>query len=280
MNDAMSTLPQDPCSFCQHSLLCHHGSVATTGVCQSGSLRSSLHLVLDHSTKVDFVPLNGKCLQVIPPKESLRDLVFLALKTSDNDAVDVVVNIPNRAYEKQASVDEVDSANFPVDQTSPRGNISNRDGDIIPMNAEPALVVGKQDDTPEQCPVDSAGFEPVVHQPTAEDSSKELTTTSTAKKQRKRRRVPSASSPRRSTRIASKKQKIGVSSRGDAARVQSRLQLKEVLPGSVNSKEEGLCAVDESKEVLMRETVETFFSSLQSSDPWKHYRLPEVYSYF
>jgi len=263
MNDAMSTLPQVPCSFCQHSLLCHQSSEATTSVCQSGSLRSSLHLMLDYSAKVDFVPLNGKCLQVIPPKESLRDIVFLALKMLDDDNVDVVLNISNCVSEKQTSVNAIDNANGTVDRASPRGNTS-----------KGAVDTEKQDNIPQQCPktsVDSTGFEPVVHQPT-EALSKELSGTSTTKKRRKRSRVPSVSSLRRSTRIASKKQKVSVPSGGDAG--PSKLHLKEVLPG--NSKEAALCTVDESKEVLMRETVKTFASSLQSSDNWKQYRLPEV----
>lgn len=264
MNDAMSTLPQVPCSFCQHSLLCHQSSEATTSVCQSGSLRSSLRLMLDYSAKVDFVPLNGKCLQVIPPKESLRDIVFLALKMLDDDNVDVVLNISR----KPASMNAIDNATGTVDQASPKGNTSKGAVDIIPVNTE------KQDNVPQQCPktsVDSTGFEPVVHQPT-EALSKELSGTSTTKKRRKRSRVPSVSSPRRSTRIASKKQKVSVPSGQDAG--PSKLHPKEVLPG--NSKEAALCAVDESKEVLMRETVKTFASSLQSSDNWKQYRLPEV----
>lgn len=268
MNDAMSTLPQVNCSFCQHSLLCHQSSEATTSVCQSGSLRSSLHLMLDYSAKVDFVPLKGKCLQVIPPKESLRDIVFLALKMLDDDNVDIVLNISNCVSEKQTSMNAIDNPNTTVDQASPKGNTSKGAVDIIPVSTE------KQDNIPQQCPktsVESAGFEPVVHQPT-EALSKELTGTSTTKKRRKRSRVPSVSSPRRSTRIASKKQKVSVPSGQDAG--PSKLHLKEVLPS--NSKEAALCAVDESKEVLMRETVKTFASSLQSSDNWKQYRLPEV----
>jgi len=224
-----------------------------------------LHLILDYSAKVDFVPLKGKCLQVIPPKESLRDIVFLALKMLDDDNVDVVLNIPNCVSEKQTSMNAIDNPNTTVDQASPKGNTSKGAVDIIPVSTE------KQDNIPQQCPKTSVEFEPVVHQPT-EALSKELTGTSTTKKRRKRSRVPSVSSPRRSTRIASKKQKVSVPSGQDAG--PSKLHLKEMLPG--NSKEAALCAVDESKEVLMRETVKTFASSLQSSDNWKQYRLPEV----
>lgn len=276
MSDAMSALPKVTCSFCQHSLCCHQttpSAEATNSSCQQDS---PANLVLSGSAKVDFLPLNGKCLHIIPPKDSTGNIVFVALKKTDGDELDIVVYIRHCASEemtKTAKNDDKDE-NCNVD---PEKNTTSGDGYSIPMTVD--LVEG-QEKSSRAClnlSVDSA--ETVALISAGEDSPKELTNTGTTKKPRKRRRHPSTCATRKSARLASKKQKVEEASCENAgSRVQSKLQLKEVLKSG--EEEIALGTGDEStssKKVMMGETMINFVDGLKKVDNLNYYRLPKVH---
>ena len=274
MNDAMSALPKVTCSFCQHSLCCHQAArsdEATNNSCQQGLPAS---LVLSGSAKVDFVPLNGKCLHIIPPMDSVGDVVFVALKKKEGEELDVVVHIQHCASEEKTNTakrdDEGEHCNV-----DPEKNAISGAGDSVPATID-NLVEKQEKSSSLNLSVDSGGLETVALVSAGEDSPKKLANT---KKPRKRRRNPSTCATRKSARLASKKQKVEEASCENAGpRVQSKLQLKEVLKSS--GEEVALGAEDEStlsKKGLMRETMTNFVDALKKMDNFNHYRLPKVH---
>ena len=274
MNDAMSALPKVTCSFCQHSLCCHHpapSDEATNNSCQQGLPAS---LVLSGSAKVDFVPLNGKCLHVIPPKDSAGDVVFVALKKTEGEELDVVVHIQHCASEEKTNTakrdDEGEHCNV-----DPEKNAISGARDSVPATID-NLVEKQEKSSSLNLSVDSGGLETVVLISAGEDSPKKL---ANAKKPRKRRRNPSTCATRKSARLASKKQKVEEASCENAGpKVQSKLQLKEVLKSS--REEIAVGAEDEStlsKKGMMRETMTNFVDALKKMDNFNHYRLPKVH---
>ena len=277
MNDAMSALPKVTCSFCQHSLCCHQATPsdeATNNSCQQGLPAS---LVLSGSAKVDFVPLNGKCLHIIPPKDSAGDVVFVALKKTEGEELDVVVHIQHCASEEKTNTakrdDEGEHCNV-----DPKKNAISGDGDRVPATID-NLVEEQEKSSSLNHSVDSGGLETVVLVSAGEDSPKKL---ANAKKPRKRRRNLSTCATRKSARLASKKQKVEEASCKNAGpKVQSRLQLKEVRKSS--GEEVAVGAEDEStlsKKGMMRETMTNFVDALKKMDNFNHYRLPKVHSMY
>ena len=276
MSDAVSALPKVTCSFCQHSLCCHQTAPpdeATNNSCQQDS---PANLVLSGSAKVDFVPLNGKCLHIIPPKDSVGDIVFVALKKTDGDELDIVVYIRHCASEETTNTAKNDDdENCNVD---PEKNT--RDGDSVPATID---LVEEREKSSSACLNLSVELETVVLMSAGEDSPKKqnLTNTGTTKKPRKRRRHPSTCATRKSARLASKKHKVEEASCENAgSRVQSKLQLKEVLKSG--KEEVALGAEDEStssKKAMMRETMINFVDALKKVDNLNHYRLPKVHLY-
>ena len=277
MNDAMSALPKVTCSFCQHSLCCHQAAPsdeATNNSCQQGLPAS---LVLSGSAKVDFVPLNGKCLHIIPPKDSAGDVVFVALKKTEGEELDVVVHIQHCASEEKTNTakrdDEGEHCNV-----DPEKNAISGDRDSVPATVD-NLVEEQEKSSSLNLSVASGGLETVVLLSAGEDSPKKLANT---KKPRKRRRNSLTCATRKSARLASKKQKVEEASCKNAGpKVQSRLQLKEVLKSS--GEEVAVGAEDEStlsKKRMMRETMTNFVDALKKMDNFNHYRLPKVHSMY
>ena len=277
MNDAMSALPKVTCSFCQHSLCCHQAAPsdeATNNSCQQGLPAS---LVLSGSAKVDFVPLNGKCLHIIPPKDSAGDVVFVALKKTEGEELDVVVHIQHCASEEKTNTakrdDEGEHCNV-----DPEKNAISGDRDSVPATVD-SLVEEQEKSSSLNLSVASGGLETVVLLSAGEDSPKKLANT---KKPRKRRRNSLTCATRKSARLASKKQKVEEASCENAGpKVQSRLQLKEVRKSS--GEEVALGAEDEStlsKKGMMRETMTNFVDALKKMDNFNHYRLPKVHSMY
>ena len=273
MNDAMSALPKVTCSFCQHSLCCHQAAPsdeATNNSCQQGLPAS---LVLSGSAKVDFVPLNGKCLHIIPPKDSAGDVVFVALKKTEGEELDVVVHIQHCASEEKTNTakrdDEGEHCNV-----DPEKNAISGDRDSVPATVD-SLVEEQEKSSSLNLSVASGGLETVVLS-AGEDSPKKLANT---KKPRKRRRNSLTCATRKSARLASKKQKVEEASCENAGpKVQSRLQLKEVRKSS--GEEVAVGAEDEStlsKKGMMRETMTNFVDALKKMDNFNHYRLPKVH---
>ena len=277
MSDAMSALPKITCSFCQHSLCCHQTApsdeAATNKSCQQDS---PANLVLSGSAKVDFMPLNGKCLHIIPPKDSTGDIVFVALEKTDGDELDIVMYIRHCASEETTNTakndDKDENCNVDTEKNTTSGG-----GDSVPAIVD---LVEEQEKSSSAClnlSVDSA--ETVALISAGEDSPKRLTNTDTTKKPRKRRRHPSTCATRKSARLASKKQTVEEASCESAgSRVQSKLELKELLKSG--EEEVALGAEDEStssKKAIMRETMTNFVDALKKVDNLNHYRLPKVH---
>jgi len=277
MNDAMSALPKVTCSFCQHSLCCHQAAPSDEATNNSFQQGLPASLVLSGSAKVDFVPLNGKCLHIIPPKDSAGDVVFVALKKTEGEELDVVVHIQHCASEEKTNTakrdDEGEHCNV-----DPEKNAISGDRDSVPATVD-SLVEEQEKSSSLNLSVASGGLETVVLLSAGEDSPKKLANT---KKPRKRRRNSLTCATRKSARLASKKQKVEEASCKNAGpKVQSRLQLKEVLKSS--GEEVAVGAEDEStlsKKGMMRETMTNFVDALKKMDNFNHYRLPKVHSMY
>ena len=276
MSDAMSALPKVTCSFCQHSLCCHQTAPSDEATNKSCQQDSPANLVLSGSAKVDFVPLSGKCLHIIPPKDSTGDIVFVALEKTDGDVLDIVVYIRHCASEETTNTakndDKDENCNVDTEKNTTSGG-----GDSVPATVD---LVEEQEKSSSAClnlSVDSA--ETVVLISAGEDSPERLTNTGTTKKPRKRRRHPSTCATRKSARLASKKQKVEEAScESGGSRVQSKLELKELLKSG--EEEVALGAEDESttsKKAIMRETMINFVDALKKVDNLNHYRLPKVH---
>lgn len=248
MTDAMKSLPQINCSFCQHSLVKHQEvkGFSSPPISVSGFPR----LTLKSAAKVGLKPLNEQCAQLLLPKEPTGGVTFVGLVESDGG---LELAVYTRICESEGRIptettDTLDAQYHPLSNTHPK--ISN-----------PKFSTKEESKAcSAQLQQNSRISSPVVQPP------------ATAKKGRKRKLHHQTTRVRRSQRLSAKKAKMDVNHATNNN--SSSLEQEDVKAACIQPR---MSTIDESgRQEVLKHHVATFVESLRNSESFTRNKLPEV----
>ena len=308
-NDAMSAIPQTACSLCRHPLLSHQTpeNGSSLGLPPS-SEKGVSGLVLKNAAKVDFVPVSGDCVQFIPPKDARGNLMFLALAALDPADSSLLLWVCSRALSLQEKKEEggqrgrEEGGERGREEGGQRGREEGRERGREEGEAreESEKMANKKYPTIAKSlthsmkPLDSesvatsatgsvvdltVGDE--ISGPVEDKKSKNLKSPKKRGRKRKQTAVVPVS-PRKSARIAARKQ--ASSTANEKLRLDVIFQLKDISldqtklqrSGSEDGMPTALDCQREAGDLALRENVTAFVDSLKKKENHTSYKLPEV----
>ena len=243
MRDTLEALPQVACTFCQHQLQEHQkidnsrrntAGLGNTFACPDFKMKSS--------ARVSFLPINGQCVQIIPPKDPNADVVLVGLSNSEEPTIHICRS---------------------------RSRMDEQDSEVLIVSVESHSISGGNGK--DNCVSDAVServSQSVVSASSGVQVSSETERLSgNSKKGRKRKQRLQSAGSRKSARITAKQLEIEEAPQKGKELVVS-LQLKDLNVGGGG--------ISHGNTALM-ETMATFVESLKSSEKFMKYKLPEVY---
>ncbi len=246
------------------------GTPSSTHVSPAASPKLSLGV----SAKVWFQPLNGRCVQLVAPKKPKEDLVLLGIVRSDS-GLELAIHTHTCDPEESSAKEDKNMCR----ETEPAK------GRPQPLNATSercenrthttGVLSTSQDNLSSNQTTVMSNTAPDVAQPTFQASNN-----TAVQKGRKRKRSHQAVTSRRSSRLASKKQKVENISSTDTI---SSLESKKLVTDKTD--ENGPCQSETSTvginssdpaEQALKQHVGTFVQSLGKRERFSLHKLPEV----
>ena len=303
MNDALLAIPQITCSFCQHPLLNHQEVLENSKSLVVTTFEKGVsNLTLKSAAKIGFAPVNGSCVQFIPPKDTKGNLMFVALTESDPPGSSLELRLhsyPLCWQEKQEEGDE---------RGREKGKEEEGKGGEVANEESPAAKKSDDHSTEQLCTHESASIAistsvsegqnlRISPQPLPQNAIADLTVDgkvsnsvagkesveSPKKRGRKRKQTTAMSTgQRKSARIAAKKQNTAVvPSKKRSLNV--TFQLKDISlgrtglqPGSMNGRPAALDCQKAAEDPSLRESVAKFVEMLKKKESFTSHKLPEV----